>query len=280
MPKLDIEAFAILLRSKQHNQHLVLQCVRPCGAVAHLESIVSEWSGPYPYEGRWHVIAECVKKLLPALPILRVAWDERVFKGRSAVLASNNGQEGQHGGTLDPATVTGALRSSTFVAQCHAVAALDLSMEQFAQWSAGCGCHGDHAVAFIEASKKEQEHGQQRRQRPFLQLLLAAHFGPEHRGCPMSGRRAPELACGQVQKVISGVFTQGLHHILAQMDCRKTEDLAALVDTFQMAKSEIIGVLALKLDFWQRWPWALAGLASTDPREAQAPVACLIISPS
>ena len=97
--------------------------------------MIANWGGPFPYESRWHVVAESVKKLLPVLPVLRAAWDERFFKGRPGTSGGTdcegnvdaNKQEGDHVNILDPSAVTGALRSSTFLAQCHSIAALDLS---------------------------------------------------------------------------------------------------------------------------------------------------------
>ena len=139
---------------------------------------------------------------------------------------------------------------------------------QFSRWSAGCGCHGDHATKFSDASKKDGHY----QQRPFLTQLIGAHYGPERKSCPMAGRRAPELANGLVQsEVVAKIFAEGLHNILSQMDCRRTDDLAELVSSFQIAKAELIGMLSMKLDFWRRWPWVLAGVAASAPRDDKVP---------
>ena len=42
-----------------------------------------------------------------------------------------------------------------------------------------------------------------------------------------------------------------------------------LVSDFERGRSHIEAILRLKLDFWQRLPWAMCGMASSDPAEAQ-----------
>ena len=150
----------------------------------------------------------------------------------------------------------------------HAIAALDLGMERLAKWSAGCGCHGDHAIAFSEAWKDAAWP-------PAAEALLALLvnsplWSQSRRAALWQGRRAPELASGQVQGVIASIFAEGLHHILAQMDGTRTQELAELLHAFEVAKSEMIGVLSHEV-----WISGIGGhghwleLPATDPQKAK-----------
>ena len=86
----------------------------------------------------------------------------------------------------------------------------------------------------------------------------------------MSGRRAPELACGKLDSVLEDIFGASLQEAIGLLSSKSTQsDLDMLVAEFETSKKTMVATLSLKFDFWKRLPWCLAGLASVNPADAQ-----------
>ena len=250
--------------------------------VRHAEAVITNWSAAFPYEARWHNVAQFVKHLLPALHILKTAWSEQRFKSGAVRPAAPPKEPEQEATddvsgaykTFSPAAMTATMKCEAFISRCHALAALDMCIERFSQWCAGCACHGDWAAKLREIETECDSSFRfrpitptRKTARPFLQRIIAAHYNG--RPCPMAGRRSPELACHHLRTVTAEVFGQGLEAFLTHLGPRSESELPALLGEFTQAKAELVGILELKLDFWNRLPYCLAGVASTDSRLAQ-----------
>ena len=204
-------------------------------------------------------MSQCIKKLLPVLPVLQLAWSASLYsEGGPNPKTRASGEEAPvsrsyHG--FQPEMVTAAASDPLFRVRCHIVHALDESLEAFSKWAGGCQCHGDLV----------QELGQP----SWYERLVSAHSPTRSQSCPMAGRRAPEMAA-KLAAVLEEAFTKGHSMIYQHLQSRTTPaDLRSFLAEYDQAKMEIVGLLSVKLDFWRRMPWLLAGVASVDPVVAQ-----------
>ena len=279
------KACAALLCVPHRRDHFLLTCVLSLKEHADAVNLISHWTAPYPYEARWHVVAGFIAALLPVLPLLKMSWVEERYCENSrkkrkraagadeaAVEETEDHVPASSTRTLRPADVTAAMCDPLFQARCHAVAALNRCLETFAHWSGGCECHGDvvHRSSDIIAdgsmklsASKQRSHHQERR---LLSSLLRRHSMDAK--CVMAGRRAPELASGRLDGVVHNIFSEGVASFLEHVG-NDAAELKSLLQDFNVAKLELVGILKLKLSFWSELPWCLAGVASTDATVAQ-----------
>ena len=79
--------------------------------------------------------------------------------------------------------------------------------------------------------------------------------------CRLAGKRAPEMACGQLQVVFTELAEVAFADIMR--DCAKlpSADRANIVEEFMQAKGHCFLVLSNKLAPWSQLPWRLCALA-------------------
>ena len=136
----------------------------------------------------------------------------------------------------------------------------------------GCPCHRTEAI--------EAETQQQRMRR--LRRVFAQAAGGSRRSlwdtCPLSGKRAPEMATGDGLIAVRSYYRQAEARVI--MACSSggisPEDRMAVLADWHVGVSNALPALTMKLACWRTVPWMLAGLGHHSPAKAQTVAqACL-----
>ena len=197
------------------------------------------------YSKRWGSISHFLSRCQKRLSLLKIFWDASLYCG-------NNDQEDGFQSRFNPKLLTETLRDPKFWAYCDMVRIVHAAVDELAGWSEGCVCHPPWVW---------QKESKARRQK-----LLAA---PQ--GCPMQGRRAPELACGAWRTFIDKLFAKSVWQLtVAHQRQLPAADWLELVADFEHAKACAQTVLRIKLNCWSKLPWLLCGLAHHDTLLAAA----------
>eukprot|EP00969_Alexandrium_andersonii_P077401 3412977-Alexandrium_andersonii.AAC.1 len=90
-----------------------------------------------------------------------------------------------------------------------------------------------------------------------------------HARCPMRGKRAPDLATGEVWRFLETAWNSAFADLTVEcVSVLSAMQWAALVQDYNRGKAHCTYVLTLKLQPWSLLPWLLCGLSH--PREALA----------
>jgi hypothetical protein len=94
----------------------------------------------------------------------------------------------------------------------------------------------------------------------------AAAPGPVAERCPLRGKRAPEMAAGQLFAVLQQICDAKLQDVL--VSCSQAyltpDQTASILQDFEFGKAQLRRALQQKLSFWSNLPWLLCGLAHFD----------------
>ena len=107
---------------------------------------------------------------------------------------------------------------------------------------------------------------------PSYRRVLASHFGVGVIACPMSGKRAPELAVDGLDGYLGVLWNRRFSELLCaqhgQLPLSPAES-ADIASDLEAGRANLHLQLATKLDYWSRLPWYLAGLAHCDEARAR-----------
>eukprot|EP00971_Amphidinium_carterae_P084196 1666752-Amphidinium_carterae.1 len=143
--------------------------------------------------------------------------------------------------------------------------------DSVAKWAETCPCH-----AWLRSGNPSMVpgNGLQRVQTPAwkdsaLRVLIENHDGKNYK-CPMSGRRATELATGGLQQHMESL--NSLHGLQLLPECvdLSEADTAKLLSEFTTACSHMQADAAQKLRCWTILPWKLAGVGHVNADVARS----------
>ena len=259
----DLKNLEALLNWRFRRQRYIATCLRGT-PLADLESQFESFSQSL-YESRWHEVANFIKKLEPLLAPLRSTWNERRFQGSDGMDEDGGPQSAPAGAAaFNPQALTRCLSSALFASRVLMVIKLETFPEMLAGWAEDCPCHGG---VTSESSQYQRS------------KLMQSHY-EGFSVCPLSGKRAPELASGKIAEVYDAVCRQALVSVLTEAPL---EEQARVISDFGHARDHIKVLLMSKLDHWTRLPWSLCGLAAYDAetvrRNAQGIITALEESP-
>ncbi|CAE7524520.1 unnamed protein product [Symbiodinium sp. CCMP2456] len=244
----DLKNLEALLNWRFRRQRYISTCLRGT-PLADLESQFESFSQSL-YESRWHEVASFTKKLEPLLAALRSTWNERRFQGSDGMDEDGGPQSAPAGAAaFNPQALTRCLSSALFASRVRMVIKLEAFPEMLAGWAEDCPCHGG---VTSESSQYQRS------------KLMQSHY-EGFSVCPMSGKRAPELASGKISEVYDAVSRQALVSVLMEAPLLLSpEEQARVISDFGHARDHIKVLLMSKLDHWTRLPWSLCGLAAYD----------------
>ena len=199
--------------------------------------------------GRWGSIAHCVTRLRGLVEqALRKAWHADLFGFRAIRDRGRDGHE-----SIDPAAggedpeapkrldakslevLNDAITSQWFWSYAGMLAIVAETLTDLMAWSESCPCH-HKATSSVR------------------QLL------PKGR-CPMAGKRAPELAAGDLDEYISSLLAARAGQVLISCGAPlKKKEQKKLLQEYSACRHHVTFVLSLKLRPWQLPPLVFAGL--------------------
>ena len=225
-----------LLYKPEHRERFTRTCIHGTVHSGHLEAFTQGFSKPH-WEKRWASIVETCRKLSSLFYIFRSAWSEEKFLSAEI-----------HGKTRDievnPGAVTKVVADATWWAYLQAMFELQLCLHSLSQWCDGCSCH-EHVL--VDHSRFRREHS--------LRRLCSKGT------CPLKGKRAPEMAAGQLERVLFQLEQASLVHLAVERPGVSEEGWNTITSDFHKACSFIQTGLRTKLLCWEHLPWKLAGLA-------------------
>ena len=81
----------------------------------------------------------------------------------------------------------------------------------------------------------------------------------------MGGKQAPELAVGKLEELMAGLWELHYAAFVGDDDAMlSSEDIQRINDELELGRAHIELLLKSKLDFWNRLPWVLVGMAHVD----------------
>lgn len=179
-------------------------------------------------------------------------WDEPTFVASHHAghysSAAEAGTEGAGFQQFSPSLFTSTMQDRLFACYVQLLHEIDAIPERLASWGEGCRCH--------ERLVKHLSDGQR-------VALLKRHF-QRPGGCPMAGKRAPELAAGHVGHVVEQLCGTLVQDVIAAHGPLSREQTRSMLADFIAVKDRISLNLQSKLDFWQRLPYLLAGISHDD----------------
>ena len=226
--------------------------------------------GPFPflffakgcglvYEHRWGVVVDVLKKLLPLEKPLRAGWDLRRFNsGDDTEVGPESGGNGL-GEQEDMSALNTVIKSAFFWVYGNMCAALGSCIDEAQGWLAGCPCHErilQHAGSLHEGMRLIRKEF----------AAVPERFDGAAPWCPMSGRRAPEMAAGAFRKFVMDAIDLRSADVLADARVHLNENQSAVVvQDMELGTAHLAATMQLKLAHWEKPPWKLCGLAHHDP---------------
>ena len=136
-------------------------------------------------------------------------------------------------------------------------------LETCLAWAEGCGCHS-------YVSQDGQHTSPHTRVRQFRELLGGSQHQCMYETCPMRGRRAPELACGDLAAMFAELCSTQGSFLECWMPDLGPKDRQTIIEDFAGGMERIRLLLSMKLLSWEELPWKLAGCAHADMDKARA----------
>ena len=202
----------------------------------------------HPFEHRWGTIAHAVARLLEIEPLLRQRWDIQKFcfsEPQSSSAPEQDGEEAE--GRLQIQQLDEALRDPGFWTYSHMVNLLADMLHRIELIGESCVCHMPSSVVVSLAGDSEQWDTED------LKLFRAE-------GCPLRGRRAPELAVGDVHLAIRSLATSAHARLLTLGGHLRPQELAEIMEDLAKGRGYIISSLEIKLSCWLQLPLVLASV--------------------
>ena len=152
------------------------------------------------YESRWSEVGKCCAKIVPLLPILRMAWDAKKYRQRLTATTASEA-------SFNPDDVTRIVNDNLFFAYMNMVVLLDSAFASLGSWAEGCPCHEDLLLGETNS-----------RQRKIMRTEFPSQ--PLWATCPTRGKRLPELAVGEWRVHLDGLMSRNFADLaMAKSPC-------------------------------------------------------------
>ena len=220
-------------------KHLRELYVRTCLADTPFESQIPLFArgfGAPHWEKRWGSLVKSLQKIRSLLTVFRATWDE----------AKMGGDEHQD--------ISRIVQNNVWWLYIDVLLQLHSCLHSLAGWCETCECHGHMYL------------GKTRRRR---ETALAKAFNSSKSSCPLKGKRAPQLACGDEQAFLDSLSQASMSKLMMSKCSVPPGSWGATAEDFAHDCSYIRLGLSTKLNYFKQLPWCLAGLAHPAPQKAQ-----------
>jgi hypothetical protein len=197
------------------------------------------------YDGRWGSALAAVYLLLPLARPLRMAWSMQAYS-----MGRDDGREATDGDDEKCANIgvaDAAIKSLTFWGYSIMLDIIAWFFLECSSFAEDCPCHWV-APSADEFSRRD-------RKKLFREKTVL-------KSCPMSGRRAPELAGGMLLSMLFDWLELCATTLLIELSLLglNEESKAPIMRDFTQARRHIHFSFLLKFSFWQQLPWILFGV--------------------
>ena len=214
---------------------------------------------------RWGSVAECVKPMLKLRTVLPCIWDPQKFVEARGSGEGGKGIDDETKSKLNIPLLTRSIRSKEWWGYTMMIHKLHSSVGKLTAWCEGCVCHSwmrqarqaHTADSPLEVPEQVIRLEECRR---LLQLKNGDGDG-RHFLCPMSGKRAPEMARGEYLDVIRSSVQEQRVALLTEVGDVSSESLDSILSDFDLGLHRLEEIAKVKFGFWSQLPWMLASLA-------------------
>ena len=207
---------------------------------------------PQLVDTRWGYLVNTLQDLGSIETALRSYWD-------STKMDAGQGMQDYDGDHKPADFITSAAHwsYSQMLLLVHEV------IEELEVWMWQCPCHADEDLGVANGSWSK-------RSRAFRRHSPLSTFST----CPMRGRRAADVAAGEVENIMEKHAGRNIQEVLALTQGLKPADRDKILHDYGRAHKHMKYVITLKLNVFQHLPHKLMGIAHHD--EAVAHACCLV----
>ena len=221
---------------------------------------------------RWGTIVKSLPEVLRLHRPLSIVWNKAKFLGNSSEEQNlENANAGDD--TLDLDVVTAAVQSPFWLAYGHMILQLHEVANHVSAWGSGCKCH-----EWLRKSKDVPTTN------PWEDVLLdtAETLGLEKLAdgssfqCPLAGKRAPEIANGDLVRSLDERIDLAHPKVLVESSVVSGGQQEQIINDFNLGIGYIKLVLELKLGHWSDFPWVFCKLLMPGDVKRQQEAAALL----
>ena len=249
-----LDAVCGLLCVEGHRELFFSRCIS--ARFPELKFVFSK-SFPMHIEWRWGSLSETLTWLLDIETHLKTAWNAQAFGVLPASTRKNKR-------SLNVQVLSRTIRSPSFWSFLHMCAHIQRVLESLRTWCEACPCHITRT-----RSRPGRRTGKEERYAHVKSFGRLVRRGTHQKtslwqSCPVSGCRAPEMACGALLSRFHAEWVRQSHKVIEACSSLPPVDHTRVIDNWQIARSALEATLAAKLAHWQALPWKLFGVAHWD----------------
>ena len=253
---------ANVLRKKENKHRLKATCFSEDAAKDELyKQHLAKFKSQCHLE-RWGTVVDTVMAMtMPVQAALRFGWNvSKYLKGNDEhpVLKAEeeNAEDNEHATRLD--LVDATIHSDFWWAYFGMLRRICSVLRKAIRWSEACPCH--ESLLYGEGYQNEDSDDDEE---------IPAHIKEGANTCPLRGRRAPELATGDLLEFVNKIHTQVAVNVLMDMPATlDDEERKIIMQDYSRAKIHITSVLSLKMAHWRESPYFCFGIAHHNQSKA------------
>ena len=208
-----------------------------------LRPLIESFQGKV-HAARWGTIVFATHQLLQLERPLRWGWSLALFLGPSASEGSDQAVKAK--------AVDEAVSSEFWWACLKVLDRLHKAVRHMFAWSEACSCHG-----FVSPDCPRDQRDK--------------CWGKVCEGCPLRGRRCPDMACGDfLQELRAHLDTSAAELVLDMSPNLNPEQQALLLNEFEKGRASLLFNIALKVSAFTVPPLLIFGVGHLDSQKARA----------
>ena len=205
---------------------------------------------------RWGTVVDTVMAMTRDVEAsLRLGWCLHKFMNGSDEhpQLEEEAEDNEHANRID--LVDSTIRSEFWWAYFRMLQHICKVMRKAIRWSEACSCHEGLLYGEDYGSDDSDDDDERVPQR----IRAAA------KTCPFRGRRAPELATGDLVEFVGKIHTQVAADVLLDIPSSlDDEDRKAIMQDYDRARIFFVSVLTLKMAHWGELPFSCFGIGHHD----------------
>ena len=229
-----------LISNKEMKQQLLANCFSEGDASAFYQEI-AEVSHTV-HEKRWNTVATAIEIISDLEVALKTGWDVQNFL-RGGKVPTSRDEEGSVAFGVNLQQVDEAIHSDYFWGSVRVFLQIARVQREAVNFVTSCNCHYGLPRTGVDKD------------------VLAIWDA-----CPMRGRRCPELVGGDFFEMFQSILQACSVSLELQLPRSLSSDLKmSLLRDFEAARQQLLTTYVVKLCFWTQAPFAVVGVAHTDP---------------
>ena len=252
-----LQATSNMLRRRESKERLKETCFSSDIGRAVWDQCLKSFKGKC-YSERWGTVANCLHLMSSDVKAsLDFYWDVTKYRGSTSERKPD--PEEEDADVMERIHIIDeALRNPFWWAMWDMLSRVAKILRLALIWAEGCPCHDQLRLALAELAPGDN--------RPFIKEMH--HVA---NSCVMRGRRCPELAAGDFEKVMKRLYTEEASALLMQLPpALSGKERKEILQDFERSRQYLLSTFILKLSHWIEDGHAVFAIAHHDPAVAWA----------